>query len=93
MSRIIKDIISEINYAQIQKGRGLLLYEMRPIMEKYIAKIERPQGEWVSGKRGELFCSVCGCSALYHEYGEEQCSSDFCPNCGAEMKTDKGDSQ
>lgn len=33
---IVDDIINEINKEQISKGRTLALYEMRPIIEKYI---------------------------------------------------------
>ena len=40
MSKIVEDIINEINDAQIHEGRKLMLYEMRPIIEKHIAKID-----------------------------------------------------
>lgn len=39
MNQTVEDIINEINEAQIHEGRKLMLYEMRPIMEKHIAKI------------------------------------------------------
>lgn len=49
MNQIVEDIINEINDAQIQKGRELMLYEMRPILEKHIAKINNaPTGDLIS---------------------------------------------
>ena len=39
MNQTVEDIINEINEAQIHEGRKLMLYEMRPIMEKHISKI------------------------------------------------------
>ena len=39
MNQTVEDIINEINKTQIHEGRKLMLYEMRPIMEKHIAKI------------------------------------------------------
>ena len=64
MSQIVEDIINEINEGQIHEGRKLMLYEMRPIMEKHIAKVERPKGKWaIFGKQGGIpitdICSNC----------------------------------
>lgn len=38
---------------------------------------ERPQGEWKLDSLG-AYCSVCGTHPDY--------SSNFCPNCGADMR-------
>ena len=38
---IVDNIINEINKEQISKGRTLALYEMRPIIEKYILTNKR----------------------------------------------------
>ena len=44
---------------------------------KWIAKTENNHSHWV--------CSECGAWALL-EYNEQQCLSNFCPDCGARMK-------
>ena len=41
----VNDIIDEINRVQLYKGRKLMLYEMRPIMENHIAKITQDNKE------------------------------------------------
>lgn len=45
MNQTVEDIINEINETQIHEGRKLMLYEMRPIMEKHIAKITQDNKE------------------------------------------------
>ncbi len=44
----------------------------------------RPQGEWITNNWGETYCK-CGFPALYDEFGLE-IKSNFCPNCGADMR-------
>ena len=44
---------------------------------KWIAKTEDCHSHWV--------CSECGAWALL-EYNEQMCLSNFCPNCGADMR-------
>lgn len=45
MNQTVEDIINEINETQIHEGRTLMLYEMRPIMEKHIANITQDNKE------------------------------------------------
>lgn len=62
----------------------------------------RPKGKWVFSQRGkttDLSCSVCG-DVGYKEIAynypveklkeelDESCFSNFCPNCGADMRGD-----
>ena len=48
---------------------------------------ERPTGHWVNGYKS-FNCSVCGKIAYsWNHFGEYiQVKSNFCPNCGADMR-------
>ena len=50
--------------------------------------VERPHGEWIISKiDGEKYnCSECGGSCWYYDYQGNVSKSNFCPNCGAEMR-------
>lgn len=45
---------------------------------------DRPTGEWVSNHDGSWNCSKCGLRVFVYAKG------NFCPNCGARMKSYKG---
>ena len=49
--------------------------------------VERPTGHWVNGYKS-FNCSVCGKIAYsWNHFGEYiQVKSNFCPNCGADMR-------
>lgn len=50
-------------------------------------KEERPQGEWIEGYHGHfetLDCSLCG-----YVRDNRYATSNFCPNCGADMRGEK----
>lgn len=49
----------------------------------------REKGEWIltDAELAEMSCSRCGFT-YYGEYDYE-CMSDFCPNCGSDMRGDK----
>lgn len=51
-------------------------------------KISRPKGKWLSDD-GHV-CSNCGKYAVYNASLEEQLTN-FCPNCGADMRGDNHD--
>ena len=63
---------------------GLPLMDMR----------ERPQGEWVYTDKEDKeegyggYCFVCKCDMPIgmNDWKQEYYESNFCPNCGAEMK-------
>ena len=49
----------------------------------------RPKGEWIVNNYGEHICSNCGHYALSDEISDNEYKvvlSDFCPNCGADMR-------
>ena len=50
---------------------------------------EQPQGEWIENPKTFCWkCDNCGNSALYNKMGV-QIESQFCPNCGADMRGEK----
>ena len=55
---------------------------------KYGQNEERPQGEWKHNNFDEHYCNKCGNFALWSEEadGYYEVQSNFCPNCGADMR-------
>ena len=52
---------------------------------KVVFEEERPHGEWTSnGDDLEAICSVCGEALPYSD--EYDYETNFCPNCGADMR-------
>lgn len=51
----------------------------------------RPHGEWHGNNFDEHSCLLCGHPALYEEEpdGYYEVQSNFCPNCGANMRGGK----
>ena len=49
---------------------------------------ERPQGEWKHNNFDEHYCNKCGNFALWSEEADDyyEVQSNFCPNCGADMR-------
>ena len=54
---------------------------------------DRPHGEWIKDFNMDkaTVCSECGEEAWYKEYAGWVTKSNFCPNCGADMRKE-GDS-
>jgi ribosomal protein L32 len=59
------------------------LKELKALREK-----RRPHGEWVKDFNMDktTVCSKCGEEAWYKEYCGWVTKSNFCPNCGADMR-------
>ena len=51
------------------------------LITTYSAQPERKNGRWLMGK-----CSLCGGDAPYYPMSSGYYTSDFCPNCGADMR-------
>ena len=49
---------------------------------------ENVRGEWIEGRGDDCTCSKCHYESLFF-YGGKRCKSDFCPNCGADMRGEK----
>ena len=65
-------------------------YKSQDIYEalEAVPSADRPSGKWIAkteNYHSHWVCSECGAWALL-EYNEQQCLSNFCPNCGARMK-------
>lgn len=48
-----------------------------------VAFVERPKGEW-QPDMDSFYCDQCGVTAL--EINRKWYKSNFCPNCGADMR-------
>ena len=76
-------------YKEIHGGKRSLLIDTEPTADVR----ENVRGEWIEDKKAEqehqlIFHKVWTCS----QCGERQCrpkGSNFCPNCGADMRGDK----
>lgn len=47
------------------------------------------KGKWIKVDHGYSYwyeCSECGCEPLRSKWNGREVFSDFCPNCGADMK-------
>ena len=62
--------------------------------------LENVRGEWIHKYTHEslhdrtgIWCSACGRDALQDSEGYyiEDCETDFCPNCGADMRGEKNE--
>ena len=92
MSDLIRreDAIEQLNEAisicpPCMKGTGIYrtsaLEEAIDIINQ-IPSADRPQGEWHFDEKGNFFCSEC------KSYPRSQyATTDYCPNCGAKMKS------
>ena len=64
-----------------------------------LASVERPQGKWIYTDKEDKekgyggYCSVCKCDMPIgmNDWKQEYYESNFCPNCGADMR--KGESE
>lgn len=90
MSRYINT--DKILYKDLSDGRGLCWVVFKDWIDKMpTADVrENVRGEWIEDKKAEqehqlIFHKVWTCS----QCGERQCrlkGSNFCPNCGADMR-------
>lgn len=53
--------------------------------------VERKTGKWVYSSFGGYHCSECGKQAPFWCFASTQQLSDFCPNCGADMRKETDD--
>lgn len=64
---------------------------LTPERPQVVGISDRLQGEWVGNAFDEHYCKRCGHPALWEEEpdGYYEVQSNFCPNCGADMRGDK----
>lgn len=62
---------------------------------KFLANDERPHGEWkqVTAKDGEYYCyhKCTNCGQTIESGFDNPPLFNFCPNCGADMRTKEGE--
>jgi Zn finger protein HypA/HybF involved in hydrogenase expression len=95
MAKIIgKPCYTIMNEAGIEGKECTLPYEChecsaRRLYAKDYRKVER--GEWIYDAENECFiCPKCKSSAL-NNYRGLSVNSDFCPNCGADMRGERNE--
>lgn len=47
---------------------------------------DRPKGKWENDKHDIPRCSECGYMPDYNDFIDDYYYSDFCPNCGSDMR-------
>ena len=64
------------------------LWELAEAVDMAIEALKRPHGEWTQDFTMDTtaICSKCGEKAWYKEYRGCVTKSNFCPNCGADMR-------
>lgn len=55
---------------------------------KSVPSADRPRGEWANDEHDMPRCSNCGYMPEFNKHIDDYYYSDFCPNCGADMRGD-----
>ena len=82
--------IDAVGYYSLHSGDKILFAD-KPLKELPAAQPQRMQGRWVEHKWAEEVAGMlisnyaCSCCSSW-----ERINSDFCPNCGADMREAKG---
>ena len=76
----------KIPYKDLSEGRGVCWVTFMDWIEKMpTADVrENVRGEWIDAQYPFSKCSVCDC---YFDTANNE--TNFCPNCGADMRGDK----
>lgn len=72
------DVVSGIDRAFVKYIKNL-----------HAAQPQRMIGKWVEvtdGTRIWKVCDQCGEKPLWNEWKTDRCESNYCPNCGADMR-------
>lgn len=83
------DVVSRAAFDQVMWERDVAIQQLREdygvgLGEKKAADVvERKRGEWKGEGMGDFSCSLCG---VYQSFYTGR--TNFCPNCGADMKGD-----
>lgn len=94
---VLKDLISDksipIKFEAEKRGEWLCALGM-PLGDIYkvidnAPPVERPKGEWLfKHNSSDIWCSVCD-----ENFDEIPQAFNFCPNCGAEMRTKENENE
>lgn len=63
-----------------------MMAERLTYLEQKLAEMDRPKGEWVFDLTLEPHCSECDYVPDYSPRMDDYFFSDFCPNCGADLR-------
>lgn len=90
--RIKKDIsewCTDLNDPKtLVKDDVMLIIDNAPTVQP-----SRPKGEWVKDEEGCTICSLCGCPDEINGITGEPMESNFCGECGADMRGDNDDNK
>jgi len=78
-----------INYNELRDGQEFYANGYKKGYEDAKKSLEKPMGEWIKIEEGcsyHYVCNNCYEQPLKSRYTREDEFSNYCPNCGAEMK-------
>lgn len=88
--RAISELVNMVtDHYKDEPFHGLMLHwtEIKAMLESLpSAEPERKKGKWIIDRHGNWACDQCG-NDPYHCNMENM---NFCPNCGADMRGEKG---
>lgn len=65
--------------------------EDRELVKKAVKGSQPKTGRWEHDKTLGWYCPTCGERALFYPMSFSQRTSDYCPNCGADMRGEQDD--
>lgn len=92
----VRHTCPEANGDNVGECDGCWRYPCNDMKAVIFLTQERPHGEWDTdfNRDNATVCSECGEKAWYKEYRGWVTKSNFCPNCGADMREgDENDSK
>ena len=82
-----------ILHRTIQVDKNTMEYQTKPIKQVPTIELERKKGEWIEASEFEdcryVKCNQCKVTQVFY-YNKPL--TNFCPNCGADMKGRKNES-
>ena len=85
------DVVENIIEWDTERDRNRIIHQVRELTPTADVR-ENVRGEWTTKRTcehdGELYCSNCGCDAPT-EGDYRQVKTNFCPNCGADMRNER----
>lgn len=89
LSRVLDEIdVVDTDREKYSWGLGLIESSIKDIEELPSAEPERKKGKWIADAldNGIYHCSECGTDAPVEPTGGTEYKSNYCPNCGLDMR-------